>query len=62
MIKVYPIILEKQSKLKEQTKQKIIEANLYMPSIKTINTILLYSKNLELKGSVYVDWVEITKS
>ncbi len=62
MIKVYPIILEKQSKLKEQTNQKIIEANLYMPSIKTINTILLYSKNLELKGSVYVDWVEITKS
>lgn len=62
MIKVYPIIIEKQSKLKEQTNQMIIEANLYMPSIKTINTILLYSKNLELKGSVYVDWVEITKS
>ena len=62
MIKVYPIILEKQSKLKEQTNQKIIEENLYMPSIKTINTILLYSKNLELKGSVFVDWVEITKS
>ena len=62
MIKVYPIIHEKQSKLKEQTNQKIIEATLYMPSIKTINTLLLYSKNLELKGSVYVDWVEITKS
>ncbi len=62
MIKVYPIILEKKSKLKEQTNQKIIEANLYMPSIKTINTILLYSKNLELKVSVYVDCVEIIKS
>jgi hypothetical protein len=62
MIKVYPIFLDKQSKVKKQTNQEEIKTNLYLPSITTINNILLFSKNLESKRSVYIDRVEITKS
>ena len=62
MIKVYPIILEKQSKVKKQTNQEEIKANLFLPSITTIDNILLFSKNLESKVSVYFDWVDIIKS
>ena len=62
MIKVYPFILKKKSKLNKQLIQEDIDTNLYLPSISTINNILLYSKNLEIKASGYLDKIEITKS
>lgn len=62
MIKVYPFILKKKSKLNKQLIQEEIDTNLYLPSISTINNILLYSKNIEIKASGYLDKIEITKS
>jgi len=62
MIKVYPFILKEKSQLKIQKNQEDLATTLCTPSVTTINNILLYSKNLELKVSVYIDCVEIIKS